>query len=99
MGEVAEAKDAFRVVFDKYANGEVALPVAPVHEVAPVVTAYLADTPEVTEAKAAHKKVFDAYTAGEIPLPVAPVHEVKPVAAAPAVAPVAVAAPVVTVAS
>merc|ERR1711963_1058978 len=36
LPEVAEAKDAFRVVFDKYANGEVALPVAPVHEVAPV---------------------------------------------------------------
>merc|ERR1711893_521203 len=48
LPEVAEAKDAFRVVFDKYANGEVALPVAPVHEVAPVVTDYLADTPEVT---------------------------------------------------
>merc|ERR1712142_1159707 len=36
LPEVAEAKDAFRVVFDKYAAGEVALPVAPVHEVAPV---------------------------------------------------------------
>merc|ERR1711997_667113 len=90
LPEVAEAKDAFRVVFDKYAAGEVALPVAPVHDVAPVVAAYLADLPEVTEAKAAHKKVFDAYTAGEIPLPVAPVHEVKPVVAAP----VAIAAPV-----
>merc|ERR1712021_181756 len=90
LPEVAEAKDAFRVVFDKYAAGEVALPVAPVHDVAPVVTAYLADLPAVTEAKVAHKKVFDAYTAGEIPLPVAPVHEVKPVVAAP----VAIAAPV-----
>merc|ERR1712156_544214 len=39
LPEVAEAKDAFRVVFDKYANGEVALPVAPVHEVAPVAAA------------------------------------------------------------
>merc|ERR1711935_1145853 len=28
LPEVAEAKDAFRVVFDKYAAGEVALPVA-----------------------------------------------------------------------
>merc|ERR1712156_398334 len=42
LPEVAEAKDAFRVVFDKYANGEVALPVAPVHEVAPVAAAPVA---------------------------------------------------------
>merc|ERR1712079_766887 len=76
LPDVAEAKAAFQAVFDKYAAGEVALPVAPVHEVAPVETAYLADTPEVAEAKAAHMKVFDAYKAGEIPLPVAPVHEV-----------------------
>ena len=34
--DVAEAKAAFQAVFDKYAAGEVALPVAPVHEVAPV---------------------------------------------------------------
>merc|ERR1711988_380018 len=34
--DVAEA--AFQAVFDKYAAGEVALPVAPVHEVAPVET-------------------------------------------------------------
>merc|ERR1711997_843919 len=38
----AEAKDAFRVVFDKYAAGEVALPVAPVHDVAPVVAPVVA---------------------------------------------------------
>merc|ERR1712079_177510 len=63
--DVAEAKAAFQAVFDNYAAGEVALPVAPVHEVAPVETAYLADTPEVAEAKAAHMKVFDAYKAGE----------------------------------
>ena len=31
--DVAEAKAAFQAVFDKYAAGEVALPVAPVHEV------------------------------------------------------------------
>ena len=31
--EVVEAKAAFQAVFDKYAAGEVALPVAPVHEV------------------------------------------------------------------
>merc|ERR1712008_328168 len=42
LPEVAEAKDAFRVVFDKYAAGEVALPVAPVHDVAPVVAAPVA---------------------------------------------------------
>ena len=36
LPEVAEAKAAFQAVFDKYAAGEVALPVAPVHEVAPV---------------------------------------------------------------
>ena len=35
--EVAAAKAEFQKVFDSYANGEVALPVAPVHEVpAPV---------------------------------------------------------------
>ena len=33
LPEVAEAKAAFQAVFDKYAAGEVALPVAPVHEV------------------------------------------------------------------
>merc|ERR1712130_903382 len=40
LPEVVEAKAAFQAVFDKYAAGEVALPVAPVHEytlpVAPV---------------------------------------------------------------
>ena len=36
LPDVAEAKAAFQAVFDKYAAGEVALPVAPVHEVAPV---------------------------------------------------------------
>merc|ERR1712180_147161 len=56
----------------------------------PVATAYLADLPEVAEAKAAFQAVFDKYAAGEVALPVAPVHEVP---AAPAVAPVAVAAP------
>merc|ERR1711910_308189 len=39
LPDVAEAKAAFQAVFDKYAAGEVALPVAPVHEVAPVVAA------------------------------------------------------------
>merc|ERR1712223_1232048 len=33
----AEAEAAFQAVFDKYAAGEVALPVAPVHEVPAVV--------------------------------------------------------------
>merc|ERR1711993_162166 len=42
LPEVAEAKDASRVVFDKYAAGEVALPVAPIHDVAPVVAAPVA---------------------------------------------------------
>merc|ERR1712073_76375 len=37
LPEVAEAKAAFQAVFDKYAAGEVALPVAPVHEVPAVV--------------------------------------------------------------
>merc|ERR1711962_605731 len=58
----------------------------------PVATAYLADLPEVAEAKAAFQAVFDKYAAGEVALPVAPVHEV-PAVVAPAVAPVAVAAP------
>merc|ERR1739838_469968 len=35
--DVAEAKAAFQAVFDKYATGAVALPVAPVHEVPAVV--------------------------------------------------------------
>merc|ERR1712156_397870 len=48
----------------------------------PVATAYLA----------AFQAVFDKYAAGEVALPVAPVHEV-PAVVAPAVAPVAVAAP------
>merc|ERR1712025_230477 len=58
-----------------------------------VATAYLADLPDVAEAKAAFQAVFDKYAAGEVALPIAPVHEVAPVVAAPAVAPVAVAAP------
>merc|ERR1712217_385254 len=37
LPEVVEAKAAFQAVFDKYAAGEVALPVAPVHEVPAVV--------------------------------------------------------------
>merc|ERR1712156_303077 len=37
LPEVAKAKAAFQAVFDKYAAGEVALPVAPVHEVPAVV--------------------------------------------------------------
>merc|ERR1711988_139852 len=44
------------------------------------------------EAKAAFQAVFDKYAAGEVAFPVAPVHEV-PAVVAPAVAPVAVAAP------
>merc|ERR1712088_1112338 len=47
-----------------------------------IATAYLADLPEVAEAKAAFQAVFDKYAAGEVALVVAP-----------AVAPVAVAAP------
>merc|ERR1711971_344373 len=39
LPEVTEAKAAFQAVFDKYAAGEVALPVAPVHVVNPVVAA------------------------------------------------------------
>merc|ERR1711997_827026 len=35
--EVAEATAAHKAVFDAYTAGEIALPVAPVHEVAPVV--------------------------------------------------------------
>ena len=43
LPEVHDAKDAFRAVYDKYAAGEVPLPVAPVHEVAPVsIFVYLA---------------------------------------------------------
>merc|ERR1712110_1310025 len=38
LPEVSDARDAFRVVYDKYAAGDVAHPVAPVHEVAPIVT-------------------------------------------------------------
>jgi len=93
LEDVTKAKEEFMAVFNAYKAGEIPLPVAPVHEVAPVQNAYLADVPEVTEAKAAFMKVFNAYKAGEIPLPEAPVHEVKPVVATPAVAPVAVAAP------
>merc|ERR1711881_432661 len=36
---LAVAKAAFKTTFDLYANGEVALPVAPVHTVTPVVNA------------------------------------------------------------
>merc|ERR1711997_214542 len=39
LPEVAEAKAAFKATFDKFANGEVPLPVAPVHTVTPVVNA------------------------------------------------------------
>merc|ERR1712110_316288 len=42
LPEVAEAKAAFQAVFDKYAAGAVALPVAPVHEVTAVVAPALA---------------------------------------------------------
>ena len=34
--EVAEAKVAFKKVFDAYKAGEIPLPVAPVHEIKPV---------------------------------------------------------------
>merc|ERR1711971_841286 len=40
--DVAEAKAASQAVFDKYAAGDVALPVAPVHEVPAVVAPALA---------------------------------------------------------
>merc|ERR1711981_2519 len=83
LPEVHDAKDAFRAVWDKHAAGEVT----------PVATAYIADTPEVADAKDAFRAVWDKYAAGEVPLPVAPTHEVAPVVAAPAIAPVAVAAP------
>merc|ERR1711899_143080 len=39
LPEVTEAKAAFKAIFDKYANGEIPLPVAPVHTVTPVVNA------------------------------------------------------------
>merc|ERR1711997_309856 len=42
LPEVAEAKAAFQAVFDKHVAGEVALPVAPVHEVTAVVAPALA---------------------------------------------------------
>merc|ERR1711988_1570009 len=59
---------------------------------AAVASAYLNDDADVAEAMAAFQAVFDKYAAGEVALPVAPVHEV-PAVVAPAVAPVAVAAP------
>merc|ERR1711970_573281 len=37
--EVADAKAAFKATFDAYAAGEIPLPVAPVHNVVPVVNA------------------------------------------------------------
>merc|ERR1712217_522604 len=60
---------------------------------AATATAYLDDAEDVAAAKAEFQAVFDKYAAGEVALPVAPVHEVKAVEA-PAVAPVAIAAPV-----
>merc|ERR1711981_469738 len=39
LPEVADAKAAFQATFDQFANGEVPLPVAPVHTVTPVVNA------------------------------------------------------------
>merc|ERR1711899_608761 len=39
LADVADAKAVFQATFDKFANGEVALPVAPVHTVTPVVNA------------------------------------------------------------
>merc|ERR1712241_1006694 len=39
LPEVADAKAEFQAIFDKYAAGDVALPVAPVHEVENVVAA------------------------------------------------------------
>jgi predicted secreted protein len=39
LPEVAEAKAAFKATFDQFANGEVPLPVAPVHTITPVVNA------------------------------------------------------------
>merc|ERR1711881_733286 len=44
--DVADAKAAFKTTFDLYANGEVALPVAPVHTVTPVVNAPLPWLPQ-----------------------------------------------------
>merc|ERR1712184_118988 len=38
LPEVSDARDAFRAVYDKYAAGDVAHPVAPIHEVAPIAT-------------------------------------------------------------
>merc|ERR1712029_335888 len=61
LEDVTKAKEEFMAVFNAYKAGEIPLPVAPVHEVAPVQNAYLADVPEVTEAKAAFMKVFNAY--------------------------------------
>merc|ERR1711920_1195999 len=37
LTDVADAKAAFQASFDQFANGEVPLPVAPVHTVTPVV--------------------------------------------------------------
>merc|ERR1712241_841856 len=86
--EVKAAKAEFAAAFAAAEAGEhIAL------RPAAVASAYLADLPDVAEAKAAFQAVFDKYAAGEVALPVAPVHEVAPVVAAPAVAPVAVAAP------
>merc|ERR1712079_571764 len=52
LPEVVEAKAAFQAVFDKYAAGEVALPVAPVHEVPAVVA---------PAAAVAHPYAYGAY--------------------------------------
>merc|ERR1711935_614863 len=60
---------------------------------AAVASAYIDDAADVAEAKAAFQAVFDKYATGAVALPVAPVHEV-PAVVAPALAPVAIAAPV-----
>merc|ERR1712180_503549 len=85
--EVKAAKAEFAAAFAAAEAGEhIAL------RPAAVASAYLDDDADVAEAKAAFQAVFDKYAAGEVALPVAPVHEV-PAVVAPAVAPVAVAAP------
>merc|ERR1712020_454430 len=86
--EVKAAKAEFAAAFAAAEAGEhIAL------RPAAVASTYLADDADVAEAKAAFQAVFDKYAAGEVALPIAPVHEV-PAVVAPAVAPVAIAAPV-----
>merc|ERR1711997_720740 len=85
--EVKAAKVTFNAAFAAATAGEhIAL------RPAAVESAYIDDAADVAEAKAAFQAVFDKYAAGEVALPVAPVHEV-PAVVAPAVAPVAIAAP------